>query len=49
MSRVYDYIKDLKNDLDIWKIGFRLLDSRIATGSNENQLMKLIIFYAKVR
>ncbi|KEH17502.1 hypothetical protein MTR_0010s0110 [Medicago truncatula] len=28
-SRDYDYIKDLKNDLDIWKIGFGVLDSWI--------------------
>ena len=49
MSRDYDYIKDLKNDLDIWKIGFGLLDSWIVTGSNENQHMKLIICDAKVR
>ena len=37
MSRDYDYIKDLKNDLDIWKIGFGVLDYWIVTGSNENQ------------
>jgi len=49
MSRDYDYLKDLENDLDIWKIGFRVLDSRIVTGSNENQHMKLIICDAKVR
>jgi len=49
MSRDYDYIKDLKNDLDIWKIGFGVLDSWIVTGSNENQHMKLIFCDAKVR
>jgi len=49
MSRDYDYINDLKNDLDIWKIGFIVLDSWIVTGSNENQYMKLIICDAKVR
>ena len=49
MSRDYDYIKDLKNDLDIWKIGFGVLDSWIMSGSNENQHMKLIICDAKVR
>ena len=49
MSRDYDYIKDLKNDLDIWKIGFGVLDSWIVTGSNENQHMKLNFCYAKVR
>ncbi|KEH36178.1 hypothetical protein MTR_3g112110 [Medicago truncatula] len=43
MSRDYDYIKDLKNDLDIWKIGFGVLDSWIVTGSNENQHLKLIV------
>jgi len=37
MSRDYDYIKDLKNDLDIWKIIFGVLDSWIVTGCNENQ------------
>jgi len=29
MSKDYDYIKDLKNDLDIWKIRFGVLDSWI--------------------
>jgi len=29
MSVDYDYIKDVKNDLDIWKIGFGVLDSWI--------------------
>jgi len=48
-SRGYDYIKDLKNDLNIWKIGFGVLDSWIVTGSNENQHMKLIICDAKVK
>ena len=48
MSMDYDYIKDLKNDLDIWKIGFGVV-SWIVTGSNENQHMKLIICDAKVR
>jgi len=43
MSRDYDNINDLKNDLDNWKIGFGVLDSWIVTGSNENQHMKLII------
>ncbi|KEH39661.1 hypothetical protein MTR_2g105310 [Medicago truncatula] len=47
MSRDYDYIKDLKNDLDIWKIEFGVLDSWIVTDSNENQHMKLIICDAK--
>jgi len=37
MSRDYDYIKDLKQDLDIWKIGFRVLDYWIVTGGNENR------------
>jgi len=49
MSRDYDHIKDLKSDLDIWKIGFGVLDSWIVTGINENQHMKLIICDAKVR
>ena len=49
MSRDYDYIKDVKNDLEIWKIGFGVLDSWIVTGSNENQHMKLIFCDAKVR
>jgi len=49
MSRDYDYIKDLKSDLDIWKIVFGVLDSWIVTSSNENQHMKLIICDAKVR
>ena len=49
MSSDYDYIKDLKNDLDIWKIGFGVLDSWIVTDSNENQHMKLIICDANVR
>jgi len=49
MSRDYDYIKDLKNDLNIWKIGFGVLDFWIVTGSNENQYMKLIIYDANVR
>jgi len=43
MSRDYDYIKDLKKNLDIWKIGFRVIDSWIVIGSNENQHMELII------
>jgi len=49
MSRDYYYIKDLNNDLDIWKIRFGVLDSWIVTGSNENQHMKLIICDVKVR
>ena len=49
MSRDYDYIKDLKSDLDIWKIVFGVLDSWIVTSSNESQHMKLIICDAKVR
>jgi len=49
ISRDYDYIKDLKMDLDIWKIEFRVLDSWIVTGNNENQHMKLSICDAKVR
>jgi len=49
MSRYYDYSKDLKKDLDIWKIGFGVLDSWIVIGSNENQHMKLIICDTKVR
>ena len=49
MARDYDYIKDLKNNLDIWKIGFGVLDSWILNGSNESQHMKLIICDAKVR
>jgi len=36
MSRDYDYIMDLENGLDIWKIGFGVLDSWIVTGSKEN-------------
>jgi len=43
MSRDYDNINDLKNDLDNWKIEFGVLDSWIVTGSNENQHMKLVI------
>ena len=31
MSRYYDYSKDLKKDLDILKIVFRVLDSWIVT------------------
>jgi len=49
MSRDYDYINDLKSDLDIWKIVFGVLDSWIVTSSNESQHMKLIICDAKVR
>ena len=49
MARDYDYIKDLKNDLGIWKIGFGVPDSWIVTGSNENQHMKHIIYVANVR
>jgi len=49
MSMDYDYIKNLKNDLDIRKIGFGVLDSYIVTSSNENKHMKLIICEAKVR
>jgi len=48
MSRDYDYIKDLKKDLDIWKIGFGVLDFWIVTGSKENQHIELIICDAKV-
>lgn len=43
MSRGYDCIKDLKKDLDVWKIGFRVLDSWIVTASNGNRHMELII------
>jgi len=49
ISRDYYYIKNLKKDLDIWKIGFRVLDSWIVIGSNENQHMELGIYDAKVR
>jgi len=49
MSRDYDYIKYIKNDLDIWKIGFGVLDSWIVTDSNENQHIKIIICDANVR
>ena len=48
MSRNYDYIKDHKKDLDILKIVFRVLDSWIVTGRNQNQHMELIICDAKV-
>ncbi|KEH17528.1 transmembrane protein, putative [Medicago truncatula] len=48
MSRVYDYIKDLKNNLDIYKIGFRVLDSWNVGASNGNQHMEFIIGDAKV-
>jgi len=48
MSRDFNYIKGLKKDLDIWKIGFRVLDSWIITASNGNQHMELIIGDAKV-
>jgi len=43
MSRDYDNIEDLKKNLDIWKIGFRVIDSWIVISSNENQDMELII------
>jgi len=49
MPMHYDYIKDLKKDLDIWKIGFGVLDSWIVIGSNVNQHTELIISDAKVR
>lgn len=49
MSRGYDCIKDLKKDLDVWKIGFRVLDSWIVTASNGNRHMELIIGDSKVR
>lgn len=47
MSRDFDYIKDLKKDLHICKIGFRVLDSWSVTASNGNQHMELIIGDAK--
>jgi hypothetical protein len=49
MSRDFDCIKDLKKDLDVWKICFRVLDSWIVTASNGNQHMEVIIGDAKVR
>lgn len=49
MSRDYDFIKDLKKDLNVWKIGFRVLDSCIVTASNGSKHMELIIGDAKVR
>lgn len=49
MSRDYNYIRDLNKDSDIWKIGFRLLESWTVVGSNGNQHVKLIIGDAKVR
>ncbi|RHN44434.1 hypothetical protein MtrunA17_Chr7g0219411 [Medicago truncatula] len=47
MSRDYNYIRDLNKDSDIWKIGFRLLESWTVVGSNGNQHVKLIIGDAK--
>jgi hypothetical protein len=49
MSRGFDCSSDLKKDVDVWKIGFRVLDSWIVTASNGNQHMELIIGDAKVR
>jgi hypothetical protein len=49
MSRDFDCIKDLKKDLDVWKIPFRVLDSWIVTASNGNRHMELIIGDVKVR
>jgi len=49
MSRDFDCIKDLKKDLDVWKIPFRVLDSWIVTASNGNRHMELIIGDMKVR
>lgn len=49
MSRDFDCIKDLKKDLNVWKIPFRVLDSWIVTASNGNRHMELIIGDTKVR
>lgn len=49
MSRDFGCIKDLKKDLDVWKIAFRVLDLWIVTASNGNQHLELIIEDAKVR
>jgi hypothetical protein len=48
MSRGYNYIKDLKKNLDVYKIGFRVLDSWNVSASNGNQHMEFIIGDAKV-
>jgi hypothetical protein len=49
MSRGFDCFSDLKKDVDVWKIGFRVLDSWIVTASNGNKHMELIIGDANVR
>jgi len=49
MSRDYNYIKDLKKDFEHLENRFRVLDSWIVSGSNENKHMELIICDAKVR
>jgi hypothetical protein len=48
MSRGYNYIKHLKKNLDVYKIGFRVLDSWNVSASNGNQHMEFIIGDAKV-
>jgi hypothetical protein len=49
MSRGFGFIKDLKKDVDVCKIGIRVLDLWTVTASNGRQHLELIIGDAKVR
>jgi len=48
MSRGFSFIKDLSKDVDVCKIGFRVLDLWIVTARNGRQHLELIIGDAKV-
>jgi len=49
MSRGFGFIKDLKKDVDVCKVGFRVLDLWTVTASNGRQHLELIIGDGKVR
>ena len=48
MSKGFNFIKDLKKDVDFCKVGFRVLDLWTVTASNGRQHLELIIGDAKV-
>ena len=48
MSRGFGFIKDLKKNVDVCKVGFRVLDLWTVIASNGRQHLKLIIGDAKV-
>ena len=49
MSRGFGFIKDLKKDVDVCKVGFRVLDVWTVTASSVRQHLELIIGDGKVR